>query len=128
MQKAGIIAGLLLVILLGLIALAVGLQIWTFARRNRYLTVLAVEGVSASGVVTRKSNKALGKITSPCLRYTFRGPDGRPYRQEITVAPEVWSHYKVGMPIDIVYLPNQPAINSVQYLVAEIRKVMQTSS
>lgn len=124
MLQAGIV-GLGTVILLGLFALTLGVQVWKFARRNRYLTVLAAEGVVTNAVVTRKSNKTLGNIISPCLRYTFRGPNGKQYRQEITVAPEVWRHYKVGMSIDIIYLPYRPAISSVAYLVAEIRKAMQ---
>lgn len=95
-----------------------------FSTQKAQLYSLANQGIRTTGIVTKKRRYALGRISSRYLHYSFKASNGKRYRRAIEVSPFIWRCYDTGMPIDVVFLPHSPTINSVQYLVAEIKKMM----
>jgi hypothetical protein len=80
--------------------------------RGLQMRQLALRGVRVTGKFVRRlaTGKPGGISRSRRLVFSYTGPDGREYRSATSVTAAVWERYRDGDSIDIVCLPDRPAV------------------
>lgn len=113
-----------LLLVLGL-PLVVIYNIWHAARRGRQFKELLKHGVEAQAMVTDKI-----RFRSNILRliYSFQASGGKSYQHRSMVSNDVFDSVNQGSALDIVYLPENPAVNAPRYLVEQLRAGMAKHS
>jgi len=92
------------------------------AWRAMQVTKLTHDGVAAEGTVIKKFRSHGGQgRASPCLRYEYRGPDGKRYEYKIVTDEEFWEAHEVGSKIEIVYARSKPSISGAKEMVNRCR-------
>jgi hypothetical protein len=110
------------------IGLAILLVIFAvIVRRGLQMKALAHDGVPGQAEIVLKHRRRTspGHQTAGYLKYQFDAPLGQTLTNRIAVSEEVFSKYEVGDPIDIVYLPDKPAVNGARYMVNLSRKALK---
>lgn len=105
------------------IPLFIGYGIYWLVRRGYQLKALVERGVSGTARIVRKRRfRGMAmKQGSKRLVYEFRGPDGRSYQGRFMASDEEFSAAEAGQEIEIVYLPDRPAVHARRVLVEQTR-------
>ncbi len=115
------------VVVLACALLAVGaLVVW----RGLQIRQLALRGVPVTGRIVRRlaSGKPGGISRNRRLVFSYVGPDGREYRRAASVTAAVWQRYRDGDSIELVCLPERPAVCAEASVVAAARATLRSRS
>jgi hypothetical protein len=100
---------------------AVYVVIWRGSEMRR----LATEGVETTGTVVEKySSHRRGSR----IRYEYRDASGQKHQGRAEVSWEYYKAVKVGDPVKVVYLPQQPSVSALWALVDLVRRAHQHQS
>lgn len=93
----------------------IGVWVW----RGLQMKALANSGVLGQAEVIQKTRRrsSPGHQAAGYIKYRFTAPDGKAITNRSAVSEKIYSEYDEGESIDIVYLPDRPAVNAARYMV-----------
>ena len=109
----------------GLIALS-GLVLWMAGHRfYKHIQLLKEGGIKISADITRKTyEKRKNSTPCPMVYYNFRAMDGKEYDGKTSLLPGMdYNAVEISTPIDVVYLKEEPKVNSPEAMLSQRLKV-----
>lgn len=82
--------------------------------------LLEGEATTAQIVAAEKRRMSRGEFEY-FVTYAFRSRDDAEHNKEFRVSATEFDDYREGQPIDIVYLPRDPAVSATHAMVARVR-------
>lgn len=120
--------GLAVLLVVGLVLGGAGFAIRGFIRKIKKSAaemsqlVQSGEAVTARIAAAERRRRARGSGNYEYYAtYAFKARDGNEYSREYRVQASRFDEYKVGMPIDIVYLPGDPNVSATREIVDKVR-------
>jgi len=101
--------------------------IWLAVRRGLEMKRLCDQGIETTGrVVEKRSLAGHGNgARQKKIVIHYRDRFGTEHSRTSSVAISVYEQYEVNDPIDVVYLPDSPAISSPKYLIDQCREAFR---
>lgn len=103
----------------------VAILVWRVVRRGYQMKDLVERGRPVTGEVVNKVKfRGSSSVRNRYLRYRFRAGDGKYYSHKIAVGAGDYNALEPGDPIDLVYLPDRPAVSATAQMVETVRAAM----
>jgi hypothetical protein len=107
--------------------------VYLVIRRGLEMRRLATEGVETTGTVVEKYYRRRRGVRSmriryEYIRYEYRDASGQKHQGRAGVSWEYYKAVKVGDPVKVVYLPQQPSVSALWAQVDLVRRAYQRQS
>ena len=101
----------------------IAVMVW----RGLQMKSLAQHGVAGTAQVVQKFRRRsrAGHQAAGFIKYRFAAPNGQQFTNRIAVSEQIYNEYSEGQSIDVVYLPDKPAVNGARYMVNLSRKALK---
>jgi hypothetical protein len=106
--------------------LIVGYMLVRILQRGLQMKALCHRGVLIRGVIIDHTSFRSGSgLSRHTLRYEYTLPDGRRFTHQLAAGTDEVQRWPVGTALDVVYLPERPAVSGTRDLVNQARKALK---
>jgi hypothetical protein len=102
--------------------------VYLVIRRGLEMRRLATEGVETTGTVVEKYRRRRGGRRIRRIRYEYCDASGQKHRGRAGVSWKYYEAVRVGDPVKVVYLPQQPSVSALWAEVDLVRRAHQRQS